>query len=69
MDRNINKKISSLLKRILKIEQSIRVASETCSCNGKFSPACDPLDCIKLEALVNLLSKLRQQIDELVTQT
>ena len=69
MDRNINKKISSLLKRVLKIEQGINMASQTCSCDGTFDPPCDPRECISRQSLINSLSKLRQQINELATQT
>ncbi|PZO44577.1 MAG: hypothetical protein DCF19_02185 [Pseudanabaena frigida] len=73
MDRNINKKISSLLKRVLKIEQSLGIASEACSCFVSLSstnpPPCDPRECPQIKSLVDLLSKLRQQINELEMQT
>ena len=72
MDKNINKKTSSLLKKVLKIEQSIGRASEICSCFVSLSstnpPPCDPRECIRRQSLINSLSKLRQQIKELATQ-
>jgi hypothetical protein len=67
MSQNFNEKTSSILKRVLKIERSIDKASQTCSCDGTFRPACDPRDCIQRRFLINTISKLRQQINELAT--